>query len=71
MIVEFQPLCYVQGCQPPDQAAQGPIQHGLEHLQGWSIHSLSEQPVPAPHHSLCKELPPRIFLSALLAEALH
>jgi len=22
MIVEFQPLCYVQGRQPPDQAAQ-------------------------------------------------
>ena len=39
-----------------DQVAQGSIQPGLEHLQGWSIHSLSGQPVPAPHHSLCKEL---------------
>ena len=26
-----------------DQAAQGPIQPGLEHLQGWGIHSLSGQ----------------------------
>jgi len=36
-----------QGRQPPhlipDQAAQGPIQAGLEHLQGWGIHSLSGQ----------------------------
>ena len=27
----------------PDQAAQGPIQPGLEQLQGWGIHSLSGQ----------------------------
>ena len=26
--------------------AQGPIQPGLEQLQGWGIHSLSGQPVP-------------------------
>ena len=32
--------CYVQGCQPPDQAAQNHIQPGLECLQGWGIHSL-------------------------------
>ena len=38
------------------QAAQGPIQPGLEHLQGWGIHNLSGQPVPAPHHSPGKEL---------------
>jgi len=40
--------CCRQGHQPPyliqGQAAQGPIQPGLEHLQGWSIHSLSGQP---------------------------
>jgi len=36
--------------------AQGHIQPGLEHLQGQGIHSLSGQPVPAPHH----------FLSSLL-----
>ena len=54
-----------QGHQPPHlipaQAAQGPIQPGLEHLQGWTGH---QQPlwaaVPAPHHSQSKELPPDI-----------
>jgi len=29
--------CYVQRCQPPDQAAQSHIQPGLECLQGWGI----------------------------------
>ena len=28
-------LCHGQGCPPPAQAAQGPIQPGLERLQGW------------------------------------
>jgi len=49
----FQPLCCGQGCQlldqVLDQGAQGPIQPGLKHLRGWSIHSLPGQPVPAPH----------------------
>jgi len=36
---------YVQGHQPPDQAAQSHIQPGLECLQGWGIHSLLGQPV--------------------------
>ena len=57
--------CCRQGHQPPyqilDQAAQAPIQPGLEHLQGWTGHP---QPpwaaVPAPHHSLCEELTPDI-----------
>jgi len=40
MIIEFQPPCYVQGCQPPDQAAQSHIQPDLECLQGWGIHDL-------------------------------
>ena len=35
----------MQGHQPPhlilNQAAQRPIQPGLEHLEGWGIHSLS------------------------------
>ena len=52
------------GHQPPDllldEAAQGSIQPGFEHLQGWGIHSLSGQPVPAPYHSLCEEYPPDI-----------
>ena len=37
MVIEFQPPCYVQGHQPPDQAAQSCIQPGL---QGWGIHDL-------------------------------
>ena len=37
--------CYVQGCQPADQAAQSHIQPGLECLQGWGIHNLLVQPV--------------------------
>ena len=28
---------------PPAQAAQGPIQPGLEHFQGWGIHSFFGQ----------------------------
>jgi len=60
--MKLQPPSYRQGPQPPhlilDPAAQGPIQPGLEHLQGQSIHSLTGQPVPAPHHSHSKELPP-------------
>ena len=31
--------CYVQGCQPPDRAAQSHSQPGLERLQGWGIHA--------------------------------
>jgi len=53
-----------QGCWPPhlilDQAAQGPIQPGLERLQGQGIHNPSRQHVPAPHHSHSKELLPDI-----------
>ena len=36
---------------------KGPIQPGLEHLQGWDIHNLSGQPATAPHCSLCEKLP--------------
>ena len=42
--------CYVQGRQPPDQAAQRHIQPGLQCLQGWGIHSLLGQPVLVRHH---------------------
>jgi len=34
----FQPLLWA-GCQPPDQAAQGPVPPGLECLQIWGTHS--------------------------------
>ena len=43
-----------------DQAAQGPVQAGLKHLQGQSIHNLSGQPVPVPHHPLSEKLPPDV-----------
>jgi len=43
MTTSFQPPCYVQGCQSPDQAPQSHIQPGLECLQGWDIHNLSGQ----------------------------
>jgi len=36
--------CCRQGYHPPARAVQGPIQPGLEHLQGWGIHSFSGQP---------------------------
>ena len=46
-IIKLQTSCHMQGHQPPylipDKAAQGPIQLGLEHLQGRGIHSLSGQ----------------------------
>ena len=35
VIIKFQPPCYVQGCQPLDQAARSHIQLGLEFLQGF------------------------------------
>jgi len=47
-----------------DQAVQNPIQPSLEHLQGWGIHSLSGQPVPAPHHSLGNEKEKRLRIAA-------
>ena len=67
-ITNLQAPCHMQGHQLPhiilDQAAQGPIQSGLEHLQGWSIQNLSGQPVPAPHHFHSKEL--NIYLMATI-----
>ena len=55
-MIEFQPPCYVQGSQPPAQAAQSHIQPSLECLQGWGIHSLLGQPVPVCHHTLREKL---------------
>ena len=68
IIIEFQPPCYVQGRQPPDQAAQSHIQPGLECLQGWGIHSLLGQPVPVRHHPLCEKLLPNIQPKPLLSQ---
>ena len=39
-------------CQPLDQNTKGPIQPGLKYLQGCSIHTLSGQPILAPHNSV-------------------
>ena len=50
----------MQGHQLLDQAAQNHIQTGLESLQGWGIHNLLGQPVPALHHPLGEKLPPNI-----------
>ena len=62
-IIWFQPPFCGQGCQPLNQAldqrAQGPIQPGLEHLQGQSVHNLSGQLVPTPHHLLSVKFPPQ------------
>jgi len=44
---------------PPAQAAQGPIQPGLEHPQGWGTTALWAA-VPAPHRPLSEEFPPNI-----------
>ena len=53
-----------QGGQPLhqalDQTAQSPIQPGLEHFQGWGIHSFSGQLLPARHHPLSKKFPSNI-----------
>jgi len=38
--------CSEKSFQPLDQAAQSHIQPGLECLQGWGIHNLSEHSVP-------------------------
>ena len=60
MITWFQSPCYVQGRQPPDQAAQSHIQPGLKFVQGWGIHNLPGQPVPVCHHPLSEKLPPTV-----------
>jgi len=40
-MILFQLQSHRQGCQPLDQAAQSPVQSGLEELQGWNIYNLS------------------------------
>jgi len=62
-IIHFQHPSPGQGCQPLNQAAgqaaHGPIQTGLEHLQGL-VNNLG-QPVPGSYRSLCEKLPHRIW----------
>ena len=57
-----QPPCNEQGHLQLHQVAQTPFQPYLEHPQGWSIHQLSGQPGPVPHHSYCKK---KILISNL------
>ena len=49
-------LCDEQGHLQLDQVAQSLLQPDLECLQGRSIHRISGQPVPVPHHSYCKNI---------------
>jgi len=50
-----QPPCSEQGHLQPDQAAQSPVQPGLECFQGWGLHCFSGQPVPVLHHTRGKK----------------
>ena len=47
--------CHGQDGHLLDQVTHGPIQTGLEHLQGWSINNTPGQPVSVPHHPLSKQ----------------
>ncbi|KAK4811229.1 hypothetical protein QYF61_022126, partial [Mycteria americana] len=63
-----QPPCNEQGHLQLDQAAQNPVQPGLECFQGWGIYHLPGQPVPVlnlPSFSL-KPLPLVLSLQALV-----
>jgi len=44
-----QPPCSEQGLLQPDQAAESPVQPGLEWFQGWGISHTSGQLVPIFH----------------------
>ena len=48
------------GLPPATPSCPVPTKPGPEHLQGWSIHTFSGQPVPVPHHPLSEEFPPDI-----------
>jgi len=52
--VYLQLFCHGQSSLLLDQAAQCPIQPHLEQLQVWGTYSFSKQPIPVPHHLLCK-----------------
>ena len=49
-----QPPCNEQGHLPLDHFAYYPVQPHLQCYQGWAICPLSGKPVPACHHSQCK-----------------
>jgi len=55
-----QPPCSEQGRLQLNQAAQSPVQPGLEGFQGWGIDLLPGQPVPVPPHPHCKKFLPYV-----------
>jgi len=55
-----QPPCSEHGYVQLDQAAQSPVQPGLECFQGWGLHYFSGQPVPVFHHLYRKKFLPYI-----------
>jgi len=55
-----QPPCSEQGHLQLDQAAQSPVQPGLESSQGWGIDHLPGQRGPGFHHPHRKKLLPYI-----------
>lgn len=62
-IIQFQSQYCGQNCHPASQAAQAPIQPGL---QGWSVHSLTGQPVSVPQHPMSKKIFPNTSPKFLL-----
>lgn len=59
-IIYFQLPCYYQDWHSLDQDAQSPIQHDLEHHQGWGNRSFSGQPVLVPHNPVSEKFSPNI-----------
>ena len=45
------------GLSATSSGCRGPIQPGLECLEGWGTHSFSGQPMPRPHLPLSGEFP--------------
>lgn len=58
-------LCHGQKRLLLDHDARGPIQPGLEHFQGRSLHNFSEQPILVPHHHHGGEFLPASSLKPL------
>jgi len=63
-----QPPCSEQGHLQLDQAAQSPVQPGLECFQGWGLLYLSGQPVPVFHHPHGKKCLPYIQSKSTLSQ---
>lgn len=57
-IIQFQTSAIGKGYLPLDQVAQGPIQPGLDHIQGWGIHNFTGQHILVPYCPLSEEFLP-------------